>query len=324
MVKYPPRSQGGCCKRYVTRAQIVWSMVVCELMPYSCHAGSGVLESLNDAYHQNPEGYSIVIPVVLGLPLISLYNSMYGGFSGILKPAKTLELLQNSDSILVDIRAQDDRRENGVPLLKLAARGKGVAIPLPQLSPSVAKQVSDSRTLSMTMLGEQIKCVSKINKQTRVIVMDKKGEMGKDVARACRKAGLGRVYFMEGGFARYQKEGLQMSPKDFYEDGPLAIAADTAESLTEETKSIFQNPLTAAISVAGVLGTVLIISNLHEVLKFIGVLGIEATIVLRFLTYDSVEDLMDDLKYISSSFQAASKYPKEFLQTLKSSENVNS
>jgi len=283
-----------------------------------------LLQSLNDAYHENPEGYSIVLSIVLGLPLIALYNSVYGGFSGTLKPAKSLELLQSSDSILIDIRSQDDRKESGVPLLKLAARGKGVAIPLPQLPPSVARQVSDSRTLSMTMLGEQIKFVSKINKQTRVILMDKKGEMGKDVARACRKAGLGRVYFMEGGFARYQKEGLQMSPKDFYEDGPLAIAADTAESLTEETKSIFQNPQTSAISFASVLGTVLIVSNLHEVLKFIGVFGIEATIVLRFLTYDSVEDLMDDLKYISSSMQAALKYPKELLQTLKSSENVNS
>jgi hypothetical protein len=92
-------------------------------------------------YKSNPEGYSIVLGIALGLPLLLAYNVAYGGYSGVVKPAKVIEMLQNGDAVLVDVRKPEERKQDGVPLLKLAARGKGVAVPLPVLSPSVSRQV---------------------------------------------------------------------------------------------------------------------------------------------------------------------------------------
>ena len=94
-----------------------------------------------EVYKSNPEGYSIVLGVGLGVPLLLAYNAVYGGYNGVVKPVKVMEMLQNGDAVLVDVRTPEERKQAGVPLLKLAARGKGVAVPLPALSPSVSRQV---------------------------------------------------------------------------------------------------------------------------------------------------------------------------------------
>ena len=94
-----------------------------------------------EVYKSNPEGYSIVLGVGLGVPLLLAYNAVYGGYNGVVKPFKVMEMLQNGDAVLVDVRTPEERKQAGVPLLKLAARGKGVAVPLPALSPSVSRQV---------------------------------------------------------------------------------------------------------------------------------------------------------------------------------------
>lgn len=263
-------------------------------------------KDLTSVYNQNPEGYTIVLCVALGLPLLFAYNIIYGGFNGILKPAKVIENLQDSDTILVDIRSKEERMRNGVPLLKLAARGKGVAIPYPVLSPELSRKVSNKRNLCIEMLGMEIKSIAKISQQTNIVVMDSKGEMAKEVARACRRSGLSRVYMMDGGFDRYSKEGLQIDGRDFYEQGPLAIVADTAETLKNETKTVFGKSENVALTLVSVTLAGLVVSNLHEVLKFIGVLGLEATVLLRYIVGD--EDLGDDLVNIYSTLQ--SMYPR--------------
>lgn len=265
---------------------------------------------------QNPEGYAIVFSLGFGIPLLLTLSSMYGGFDGFFKPSEVMEILQDSDSILIDIRTKEERMRNGVPLLKLAARGKGVAIPYPTLSSALAKKVFNSRDLSIEILSAQIRSVAKINRKTRVILMDNGGEMAKEVARACKKVGLSRVFVMEGGFNRFGQQGLQIDSKDYYEDGPLAIVADTAESLKLETEMVFGKSGNVAITLTGVVVLTLVLTNLHEVLKFVGVLGLELTFLLRYIIGD--ENIGDDFRNLSSTFQSI--YPRELTSGLNSSQ----
>lgn len=247
-----------------------------------------------EAYNRNPEGYSIVLGVALGVPLVLAYGAVYGGYNGVVKPAKAMEMLQGGDVVLVDVRRAEDRARDGVPLLKLAARGKGVALPFPELPTSVSRQVSDPRGLATEILGQQIRSISKLNPDTKVIVMDRKGELAKDVARACRAAGVRSAYVMGGGFNAYRlQDGLPVDGKSFYEDGPLAIAGDQVETLASGLRGAVGDRTSAAVALAGVAGVAFVGANLHEVLKYVGVLGIEATVVLRYILGD--ESIGDDV-----------------------------
>jgi rhodanese-related sulfurtransferase len=247
-----------------------------------------------EAYNRNPEGYSIVLGVALGVPLVLAYGAVYGGYNGVVKPAKAMEMLQGGDVVLVDVRRAEDRAQDGVPLLKLAARGKGVALPFPELPTSVSRQVSDPRGLATEILGQQIRSISKLNPDTKVIVMDRKGELAKDVARACRAAGVRSAYVMGGGFNAYRlQDGLPVDGKSFYEDGPLAIAGDQVETLASGLRGAVGDRTSAAVALAGVAGVAFVGANLHEVLKYVGVLGIEATVVLRYILGD--ESIGDDV-----------------------------
>ncbi len=247
-----------------------------------------------EAYNRNPEGYSIVLGVALGVPLVLAYGAVYGGYNGVVKPAKAMEMLQGGDVVLVDVRRAEDRAQDGVPLLKLAARGKGVALPFPELPTSVSRQVSDPRGLATEILGQQIRSISKLNPDTKVIVMDRKGELAKAVARACRAAGVRSAYVMGGGFNAYRlQDGLPVDGKSFYEDGPLAIAGDQVETLASGLRGAVGDRTSAAVALAGVAGVAFVGANLHEVLKYVGVLGIEATVVLRYILGD--ESIGDDV-----------------------------
>jgi hypothetical protein len=65
----------------------------------------------------------------------------YGGYAGELDPSNVLALLLEQESLLVDIRSDEERQEQGVPELKLAARSRAVAFPLSlSLQPEVARR----------------------------------------------------------------------------------------------------------------------------------------------------------------------------------------
>jgi hypothetical protein len=134
--------------------------------------------------------------------------------------------------------------------------------------------------------------------------MDRKGEMAKDIARACRAAGVRGAYVMDGGFNNYRRqEGMAVDGKDFYEEGPLALAGDQVESLTSGLKGALSDRKSAGAILGAVATTTFVCLNLHEVLKFVGVLGIEATVVLRYVLGE--ENIGDDFLTVLNSLDSA-------------------
>lgn len=276
------------------------------------------LEKYAKTMSHNPEGYGIAGLLILLVPSLLIWQAAYGGYSGSYKPQKAVEILQTSDALLVDVRKDSEREEKGVPTLKRGARGKGIALPLSPVPTTISRQLRNSNQVSLELLATQISSISKLGNETRVIIMDKKGENAKDVARAVRAAGVRNVYFINGGFEACRKDGLSMDPSAYYEDGPLALVADTAETLTEETKSVLSRPQNAAIVISSITGVTFFVANFHEILKYIGVLGIEATILIRFLTYDSPDDFFDDISTIRGTVSNVLQLPTNVLQMVNS------
>lgn len=232
----------------------------------------------------------------LGIPLISIWRFLYSGYSGSYDPNKALDIVMSSDAILVDIRDDQLRMMDGVLVLKQSARGKGVVIPYPSIPPSVSSLVRDKEALIKEILASQIAAIAKIGPKTQVIIMDQKGSIAKEIARATRSAGVQHVYFIQGGFQNCRKAGLPVENNFYYEDGPLALVADTAETLREETSSILTSPSALTKISISVLGIGLVSTYFHDILKLIGVLGLEATLILRTLQYNSAEEALADMR----------------------------
>lgn len=54
--------------------------------------------------YSDPKAGAAAAGLVLGLPLLSYWRFRLSGYSGPLQPAKALELLKKSNSLLIDIR----------------------------------------------------------------------------------------------------------------------------------------------------------------------------------------------------------------------------
>ena len=52
----------------------------------------------------DPKAGAAATGLVVGLPLLALWRARLGGYSGQLQPAKAFELLNRSDTLLIDIR----------------------------------------------------------------------------------------------------------------------------------------------------------------------------------------------------------------------------
>jgi rhodanese-related sulfurtransferase len=253
--------------------------------------------------HQDPK----ISAAVASIPIFLLLKAIYGGFSGFVSPRKAFDILQSQqDALIVDIRTEAIRLQNGLPELRRGALGKGTPIPPLELPPSVRKQVRNAGQLAIDILGTQIAGLARVNASTtKIIIMDQgQGDrFAKQVARAAAAAGARRTYIMTGGFKAWQAEGLPVATKaTTYEAGPLAAVADSAEvALETATGAIKSNPLAGSAAAAGFLALLVALYNYHLTLRFIGVVGLELTILNKLLSYDSPEEFFNDASMVLSA-----------------------
>ncbi len=257
----------------------------------------------------------------VAVPAFLAWNAAFGGYSGKFNPSKALEILKSGDAaLLVDIRSERQRLDNGVPELKRGARGKGVALPASKLLPSIARRVRNADALAIEILGAQIASLARVNGNTRVIIMDDRGEMAKAVARATSAAGVRRAYILDGGFKAWKSSGLAIVEKSSeYDANPLAAVGDAAESVAEEAAQLLKQPTNAVWIGAGLTLAALAAFNYHLLFRYIGVIGIEATIALRVIDYESPQDALDDLNALIATVVGAAQVPLQLVEKVSAS-----
>ncbi|KAG7668260.1 hypothetical protein KSW81_002157 [Nannochloris sp. 'desiccata'] len=258
----------------------------------------------------------------VAVPAILLWNAAFGGYSGKYTPSKALEILKSGDSaaLLVDVRSERQRIDNGVPELKRGARGKGVGLPASKLLPSIARKVRNADSLAFEILGAQIASLARVNGNTRVIIMDDRGEMAKAVARATCAAGVRQAYILDGGFKAWKSAGLAVVEKSSdYDANPLEVVGDAAETVAEEAAQLLKQPTNAVWIGAGFTLAILAAFNYHLLFRYIGVLGIEATIALRAIDYESPQDAIDDFNALVATVVGAAQVPLQLIEKISSS-----
>ena len=244
----------------------------------------------------DPTYGKIYVAFGIGIPSILVWNAAYGGFAGILSPARALDLLaSDADYILLDVRTQLQREKGGVPQLKRRARGKGVALSPVQLPGGLSKRVRNGKQLETEMLGAQAAFLKILGPQTSLIILDDDGSSSKSVARAASRSGVRKAFIVKGGFKKWVADGLSVDQSSTYADNPLGVFEDAAEVVAEEATSAIKSPTKALALGSAAFIFLATIFNYHIVLRTIGVIGIEATIAWRLLQYDSPQELADDV-----------------------------
>lgn len=292
--------------------------VVDQLPPPVKDALAAATSAANDALSfvaHDPKLVGPAAAVGVGVPVLLAWNAAYGGYAGPFSAQKALEVLQTQDAVLVDVRSERQRLDSGVPELKRGARGKGITLTPSQLLPSVSRRVRNPNDLALEIFGAQVASLARLGGGTRVIIMDDRGEVAKAVARSATAAGLRRVHIVEGGFRAWKAAGLSLvEGASEYDSNPLAVVGDAAESVAEEAATLLRTPsAVAALAGEGILAA-LLAYNYHAVFQFIGVLGLEATIALRVIEYDSPQDALDDINALLGTVTTVAKAPVALIE----------
>lgn len=273
---------------------------------------------------EQPNLAGAVATIGILIPAVAIFNSAYGGYAGIFKPTKALQVLRMEDSLLVDVRSDRERAENGVPELRKGALGKGIAFPLQKVVPSLARRVRDPQALAIQVLGAQIASLIKLNKETKILILDNRGECAKEVARAVVSAGFRRVYIVEGGFKAWKRDNPILTEGSIgYIASPIDFLGDTAENVASEAASLVKKEPLNALAFSGLafLG-IFAILNYHLLMRYIGVLGLEASIALRVMQYQSPQDAVDDIKGLTGKVQGAATAPLRFFRSLPPNQQI--
>ncbi|XP_077229410.1 rhodanese/Cell cycle control phosphatase superfamily protein isoform X5 [Tasmannia lanceolata] len=212
-----------------------------------------------------------IIPFILFLGStttlgISYWVINYGGYSGDLSPKSTLELLSmEENSVLIDVR--------------------------PEIDGSVRKLLKNGRDVDDALVAVVIRNLKIVQDMSKVIVMDSTGAQSKGIARSLRKLGLKRPYLVQGGFGSWVKDGLRI--KENKPETALTILSEEAEAILEDIK-----PTPAKLIGYGVvlIAGIYAVIEWEKTLQFIAIVGLGQTVYRRLTSYESYEDLKQDVR----------------------------
>ncbi|QDZ25579.1 hypothetical protein A3770_18p80970 [Chloropicon primus] len=267
-----------------------------------------VNQAIDTAASQDPKVYTALAQYGLPLLALLLWNDKYAGYAGIISPRKIIkELLdENSDCVLIDLRDDVQRENDGIPDLKFKARERVQAIPFQgtvQVAAGTMKKVSSGATkLQIELTALLVSSLRAIDpKKTKIFLMtsNKSTTNGaaKDLARRLRKKGCKRPYIMEGGFREWEREGLPVVYDTAnYQKGTIKVVSDRAEILASEASEIIADPVVAVGAALGAGGLGLALLNYHYVLQFIGVSVVLANSASYLFGFDNKEALWGDME----------------------------
>ncbi|KAK9901620.1 hypothetical protein WJX75_005190 [Coccomyxa subellipsoidea] len=269
---------------------------------------SVVGEPLGNAFGQvagNPPLLAATLGAAVGLPALSWWRGRFGGYAGLLPPSAALDVLQNEDAVLVDMRSEDERVRDGVVGLR-GALGKGAAVPLPYIGGDLARNVRNSNQLSFDIAATVVSGLAQVSNRTKLLVLDGGGSRNAiQLARTLRGVGLSRAYVVEGGYRQWLAEGLPAK------EGASDYAASAADVIGERvallagtTGSSLGKPTTIVATSAAAGVTYLALFKTLLVLRWLGVFGLLATVSNRILSYSSPNDFVEDLQSVSGSISS--------------------
>ena len=267
------------------------------------------IQTLIAAIKENPDTGVALLAVIFGSPvLLAVLGAVFRGYDGDVPPRACYESLEkNVNAMIIDTRSEEAIRNEGIPDLRGSARNKGEIVRVVKLSEKERKQTRDARQVELTIAAEKVKKLSSVGSKLYFI-----GPDAKDLAKVVKSVTFARkCYTISGGFEGYRSSGMKLLRKGGYKKGVADVAAEEVSEigsrLQESVGSVSTTVRTADDSMKVVyallaLGVVVGAIEYEKSLQFIGVVGIELTLLKIFLSYEDPLDAISDFGSAISDF----------------------
>ena len=258
------------------------------------------LQPLVAAIKQNPDTGVALLAFIFGSPvLLAVLGAALRGYDGDVRPKACYESLEkNGNAKILDTRSEEAIRNEGVPDLRGSARNKGEIVRVVKLNEKERRQTRGARQIELTIAAEKVKKLSSIGSKLYFI-----GPDAKDLAKTVKSETFARkCYTISGGFEGYRSSGLKLR-KGGYKKNVAEVAAEEASEIGSRATRAVQSSVgsvsttvkTADDSMKVVygllaLGVVVGAIEYEKTLQFIGVVGIELTLLNAFLSYENPLD----------------------------------
>ncbi|CAI5505133.1 unnamed protein product [Closterium sp. Naga37s-1] len=121
------------------------------------------------------------------------------GYAGEFTAAQSLDLLSKEDYTLVDIRSDSQRSRSGTPSLPRNAKSKLVTVPVEDVDGKLRGQIRNSRKVEADITAIKIAALKRLNKGSRVILIDSNGDIAKLVAQSLVALGYKSTWIVKDG-----------------------------------------------------------------------------------------------------------------------------
>ncbi|KAJ4713304.1 Calcium sensing receptor chloroplastic [Melia azedarach] len=134
-------------------------------------------------------------------PIWSAITFNLRGYKGELTPAQTLDLVTTQNHLMIDIRSEKDKDKAGIPRFPPSAKNRVVSIPLEELSSKLRGLVRNVKKVEAEIVALKISYLKRINKGSKIIIMDSYSDSAKIVARVLTSLGFKNCWIVADGFS---------------------------------------------------------------------------------------------------------------------------
>ncbi|XP_076947688.1 calcium sensing receptor, chloroplastic-like [Bidens hawaiensis] len=146
-------------------------------------------------------GGVLVLAYFLLPPVFSLISFNFRGYKGDLTPAQVLDLVSSNNYTLIDIRSEKDKDKSGIPRLPASAKNKLIAVPLEELPSKLKGLVRNTKKLEAEIAAVKISYLKKINKGSKIVILDTYTDSAKIVAKYLTALGFQNCWIVADGFS---------------------------------------------------------------------------------------------------------------------------
>jgi rhodanese-related sulfurtransferase len=138
----------------------------------------------------------------LGPSAAGLLFGSLRGYAGTLSAVTTLETLtSDSNAVLIDLRSEEDKEKAGIPDVPGSVSNRCLDVEIASISDKKLRgNLSNPSAIETQITAIQIASLKKVNKGSKVILMDKNGSQSVGVAKELAARGFGKVFVISGGF----------------------------------------------------------------------------------------------------------------------------
>lgn len=143
---------------------------------------------------------ALLLLYFLAPPLLSSVTYSFRGFKGELTALQALDLLSKEDYTLIDVRSEKEKAKSGVPSLPRNAKNKFLPIPVEEVAGKLRGQLRNVRKVEAEITALKVASLKRINKGSRLVIIDSNGDIAKVIARSLSALGFNNTWVITDGF----------------------------------------------------------------------------------------------------------------------------